>query len=558
MEFFDCGSGIHLSEWYDDQPDFSSADLVAVTQGVKTGGIDAALAVGGSINGTVTAEGTGDPLAEICVSVEDTSHSFFGFGFTDASGNYSLGGLGSGDYTVGFFDCASGNHLSEWYDDQPDFSSADPVAVTQGVKTAGIDAALAVGGSISGTVTDEETGEPLAQICLQVSSESEFFGFGRTNSTGDYSFGGLPSGDYAVAFFDCESPIEYVTEWYDDQPDSASADLIAVTEGMKTGGIDAALALGGSINGTVTLEGTGTPLSSICVAVHDTSQNFLASAFTDAAGNYSVGGLRSGDYTVEFSDCQFSPSTYVTEWYDDQPDFASADLVAVTQEVKTEGIDAALVDPAAPTPTPTPVPGALVFVGEFAITDPDCGGGDITITLDPAGTGIVSLAVVGFNGLGSPNELVTELDPPIAIESDGSFSGSFPLPAPGISATIAGTFDFAADPATVSGTLTIALVVNPSFVLCAADFTAEGPPVGALTPTATPTPGGPTATATPDGDLVSSVQEATVEPSLPETGAGALDAERGAGAGLWAMIGALVLAAAAGLALYIRRYARSP
>jgi hypothetical protein len=64
------------------------------------------------------------------------------------------------------------------------------------------------------------------------------------------------------------------------------------------------------------------------------------------------------------------------------------------------------------------------------------------------------------------------------------------------------------------------------------------------------------ATATPD-DLGSSVLEATVAPSLPETGAGALDAQRGAGAGLWAMIGALLVAAVAGLSLYGWRSVRS-
>ena len=543
-----------MSEWYDDQPDLSSADPVTVTQGSKTEGIDAALALGGSINGTVTAEDTGAPLADVCVDVVDTSFNFFGSGFTDASGIYSVAGLPSGDYTVGFFDCGfPTTYVGEWYDNQPDFASADLVAVTQGVKTEGIDAALALGGSINGTVTDEETATPLADICVLVQDtafEDEpfiFFDYHLTDASGNYSVGGLRTGDYTVGFFDCGSS-NHVGEWYDDQPDFSSADLVAVTQGEKTGGIDAALAVAGSINGTVTEEGTGDPLAGICVFVLETSDRFIGFGFTDASGNYSAGGLPTGDYAVEFSDCEEFPATYVTEWYDDQPDLDSADLVAVTQGVKTEGIDAALLDPTAPTPTPPAVPGAQLFVGEFAVTDPDCGGGDITITLNPAGTGIVSLAVTGFNVLGDPNELVTDFDPPIAIESNGSFSSSAPLPSP-LDAIFEGTFDFAANPATVSGTLTITLVDNPGVVLCAAAFTAEGPP------RATPTPGGPTATATPDD--TSEVLETAVGPSLPSTGVGALDAQRGAGAGLWAMIGALVLAAAASLALFGWRYARA-
>ena len=237
-------------------------------------------------------------------------------------------------------------------------------------------------------------------------------------------------------------------------------------------------------------------------------------------------------------------------------------------------------EPPAPVPTPASAPDALVFVGDVGVTDAGCGGGDITITLNPAGTEIVSLSVVGLDKAAGPDDLVTEFDPPIAIEGDSSFYRSAPLPSPldMILATFEGTFNFAADPAIVSGTFTIAFVEDPSVVLCAADFSAEGPPsdidiagvplptpsptaaptaAPALTSTPVPTPtaGAPTAAATPD-DLASSVQDAMAGPSLPETGAGALDAERRAGAGLFAMIGALLAAAAAGAALYRRRSTR--
>ena len=233
-------------------------------------------------------------------------------------------------------------------------------------------------------------------------------------------------------------------------------------------------------------------------------------------------------------------------------------------------------EPPAPVPTPASAPDALVFVGEVAVTDAGCGGGDITITLNPAGTEIVSLFVAGLDKADGPDDLVTEFDPPIAIEGDSSFYRAAPLPSPldMILATFEGTFNFAADPAIVSGTLTIALVEDPSVVLCAADFSAEGPPGDVntsgvplptpsptaappltSTPVPTPTAGAPTAAATPD-DLASSVQDALAGPSLPETGAAALDAERRAGPGLFAMIGALLVAAAAGAALYSRRSTR--
>ena len=58
------------------------------------------------------------------------------------------------------------------------------------------------------------------------------------------------------------------------------------------------------------------------------------------------------------------------------------------------------------------------------------------------------------------------------------------------------------------------------------------------------------------GEFGTFVQDVTVSPALPTTGA-ALEAEGGFSAGLWAMISALLVAAAAGLALFGRRSTRS-
>ncbi|MCH8994911.1 MAG: hypothetical protein IH959_08095 [Chloroflexi bacterium] len=307
------------------------------------GGEVAGLIADGSINGTVTEEGTGTPLAGICVNANTLSFEFFSFSTTDALGAYSVGGLGSGDYEVQFSDCReSPTHVAEWYNDQPSFETANLVAVTDGSKTSGIDAQLATGGSINGTVTEEGTGTPLADICVDaVDSSFAFFGFDITDASGAYSVGGLGSGDYEVQFFDCGESPTYITEWYNDQPDAASADLVLVTIGSKTSGIDAQLVIGGSINGTVTAEGTGAPLADICVDAIDSSFAFFGFDITDASGAYSIVGLAGGDYTVDFTDCG-ETVTYLAEFYDDQPDFDSATLVAVVAGIKTSGIDAEL------------------------------------------------------------------------------------------------------------------------------------------------------------------------------------------------------------------------
>ena len=58
------------------------------------------------------------------------------------------------------------------------------------------------------------------------------------------------------------------------------------------------------------------------------------------------------------------------------------------------------------------------------------------------------------------------------------------------------------------------------------------------------------------GEFGSFVQDVTVSPALPETGAG-LEAGGGLSVGLWAMIGALLVAAAAGMTVFGWRSTRA-
>jgi hypothetical protein len=128
----------YVTQYWDDASSFAGATPVTVTQPASTTGIDAQLQAGGAISGTVTDAATHKPLSAVVVAWTP-SHALAGVVFTNASGQYTITGLASGSYVVGF---ESSKHIAQYYNGASVFASATPVGVTQGSVTTAIDAAL--------------------------------------------------------------------------------------------------------------------------------------------------------------------------------------------------------------------------------------------------------------------------------------------------------------------------------------------------------------------------------------------------------------------------------
>jgi hypothetical protein len=106
-------------------------------------------------------------LSDVDVDIYDASTDYWlGDVLTDASGVYWIRGLAAGGYKLRFRD-TNEVYITEYYDDKPALTSADPIAVTAGV-TSTANAQLALGGVISGVVTAEGNGAPLVNIDVNV------------------------------------------------------------------------------------------------------------------------------------------------------------------------------------------------------------------------------------------------------------------------------------------------------------------------------------------------------------------------------------------------------
>jgi len=212
----------------------------------------------GRITGTVT-NATGAPIAgiEVCAfpktlseatggvetGEEGTEEELTACPTTAANGEYTISGLASGEYIVGFgapFMSAL-NYVTQFYDAKASFAEAQPVTVSAGALVSGIDAKLAEGGRIAGKVTDASTGAAIERaIVCAFGSSPESGGCAYTNAGGEYTISGLVGGEYKVGF---ASPLKYVVQYYNGKAALSEAEGVAVSAPNTTSGIDAALAL---------------------------------------------------------------------------------------------------------------------------------------------------------------------------------------------------------------------------------------------------------------------------------------------------------------------------
>src|SRR5262249_20666202 len=146
------------TQWYSAAPHFTTASLISADAGTITTGIDAVMHTGGTITGTVRGKG-GRLLRAFCpIALDPTDPASLGFIFItfpppNMHGHYRITGLSTGSYKVEFLPCYGGNYAIQWYRGKASEGSATPVRVRAGHVTAGINAALHAGQSVSGTAT---------------------------------------------------------------------------------------------------------------------------------------------------------------------------------------------------------------------------------------------------------------------------------------------------------------------------------------------------------------------------------------------------------------------
>ncbi|MCU1356432.1 MAG: putative Ig protein [Acidimicrobiales bacterium] len=297
--------------------------------------------------GTVTSQVTSAPLPGIEVRVLDNSDVnnpvLVATAVTNGSGVYDLaaqfptqGAVPFGTYAVRFVDPAN-NFISEYYENAPTRTTATNVVLTSAASSRTVDAALVPGGRIQGTVRSTAPGNAtLDGLQVRLYKIGSAGSSATTTATGgQYKFELLSAGTYQLWFRDI-SQTGYVSEWSDEQTSQANATSITMTVGQqRLMNEDLAPVApppppdSGTISGTVRSSQVGNaPIAGIQVRLYKEPYTTSTAATTDPNGNYTFSGLAPGSYKLWYR--VMTSGTFVSEYYDNAPDLASAAALTLT------------------------------------------------------------------------------------------------------------------------------------------------------------------------------------------------------------------------------------
>ncbi|GAB3449517.1 hypothetical protein GCM10027517_35870 [Phycicoccus ginsengisoli] len=335
-------------QWAHGKETAAAADTVSVAPG-ETATVDDRLLAGATVSGRITADGTRAPIAGACVDVvalRYDSDSSVGQACTDTDGRYSVDVPVKGTFAVKVTD-PRGRYAGEYGGNTRNRDRATTYTLARGDAVT-VDAGLAKGASITGTVVDAVTGAPVADVCPfayrgNAGAMDPWNTHDCSDGTGAWTVRGLPAGSYALRL-DGGPGSPYAGTWAFKAATQATADLVTVDTGQTKAVRPVKVSTGGTVSGVVT-DPAGQPVEGAWVSIDYGWPGRAGpgegryTAQTDFQGRYTITGAPLGDHPV------FVYSGYgsdlAPEWSGDSATRAGATTIRVRQG-RTTTFDAQL------------------------------------------------------------------------------------------------------------------------------------------------------------------------------------------------------------------------
>lgn len=305
----------YLGEVYDNFPvNGVNRTSVAVTEGQATTAINADLAAGATVTGTVR-DHLGAPLQGAGVQAWLQGQSGFspaGSAITDVNGAYTLSGLAPGPYLV----TAGKSGWSQVFATGSAAPTAADVQTLAAGSTTTTNFSLLLPGALSARLLDD-AGQPIVGGSVQAVWASspgiswfpmfynQLQATGTTDANGEFTFNGLaPTGFRVSGSANVQNgPLAY--EYYHDAYTEAGATPVAVVSSAATGPVVIQLNVGATVSGRAT-DANGAPLAGAWVTLMGPAGQYGGAVAADANGDYSIHGVTPGTYTAATG----SPLTY--------------------------------------------------------------------------------------------------------------------------------------------------------------------------------------------------------------------------------------------------------
>ena len=253
----------------------SSTGTVVVVGGPPT--VDnISLSPGGSVSGTVLAPGGGPPPADTTVLATPSS-GLATYGALNANGTFDISGLAPGDYTIAAAALGVG-------------SGSISVTLTGTVPISGQSITLVPAATVTGKVTDNDSGLPLAGVVVSSSALTSGLA-ATTDSAGDFTLTGLSSGQQYLELMPPDST---------HLPLSTSVDIAGATTTVE----NVALVPPGSLTATID-SASGAALPDVQVALvgpapgSNLAQDTSQALSTDPSGVVTAANLLPGTYDLQ-------------------------------------------------------------------------------------------------------------------------------------------------------------------------------------------------------------------------------------------------------------------
>ena len=260
------------------------------------------------------------------------------------------------------------------------------LALLAAVGVVGAPSAWAANGTITGVVTDAQTGQPVPE--LWVSAAGTTWSGDGTDASGRFEIVVAP-GTYRVVV---ATGAYGGATWADAKGNTS----IVVADGATVTGINLGLNRTRAVTGTVT-NGLGQPVDGILVAAYthgDKAATPQIAAWSDeptgADGRFRVPDLPAGDYALELRDTRWPTSAYATAWVGGGRDPVTAGRVTVRWGADTTGVSGRVQTAAAVTGTLRDDQGAPLR--NFVVTLYDASDDVVTADIDNASDGTYRLS----------------------------------------------------------------------------------------------------------------------------------------------------------------------